>query len=215
MPIWKNLVEEDTYSLIETFQDGENNRRSEAFIVLCERFRSDLLQKCEIVCNKFGHSHTVAELIAEETFKKYAANPNFLIEKANSNDPDKSFRLYLYGIARRELVNYYRLEQKKVDGKYYDGTEQIITELPNIPKDWMSYEMKVKHNAINSLPHKHKVIYLTYMSHEKKGCNLPRQLQAKLREYLDIDKQATIRVYKKEAIDRVDACVNAIRIGKN
>lgn len=163
---------------------------------------------------KIRHSVVVAEKIADNTFIKYAENPNYIREKSKAKDEDTGFLLYLFGIAQKELTNYYRQEKRRKSGYDYDGSERIITELPPIPADRLDVETKIKHAAIESLPPRHKTVYLTYKVHERRGFNLPKELLVQLREYLGTEKQSTVRGIKKEAVDKVNAYIEAMKITK-
>jgi len=211
------LEKKTTQELISIFQNVENpqNKRDYSFVVLCTRFRKELLEKCEIVCRRFGHSVVVAELIADQAFRKYALKPNYQEGHSNTKDYDVGFLLYIFGIAEKELTNYYRTQKRRQDGCDYDGTERIITELPPIPEERLDLNTKVKRAAIESLSPKHKTVYLTYQVHQRKGFNLPKKLQAELREHLSIEKQPRIRGIKKEAIDTVNSYMKAMDITKS
>lgn len=204
MEIEKDWNKKDSSELIMLFQDENQTKfiRDSAFYTLIVRFRKDILNKCEIICKNYGHSITVAEQIAESTFKSYATKGCFKLEKVTNENIDKSFKLYLYGIARRELTNFYRFEERKRKGFDSDGSETIVIELPDFSNRKLSLESKIKIKAIQSLPISHQTVYLTYTKYEKLGCNLPRKLQKELREHLGV-KQNTIRTYKKEAIDKI------------
>lgn len=205
MEDWKKFQNKSTLELINLFQDDEQPEqvRDSTFFAIFHKFQEDLLKKCEIICKNFGHNITVAEQITESTFKNYAKKGCFKLEEANYENIDKSFKLYLYAIAKRELINYYRIEEKKRLGLYYNGTETIVIDLPDYPKANLSIEIKVKLKAIKSLSSSHRTVYLTYIKYEKLGCNLPRKLQKELREHLGV-KQNTVRTYKKEAIDKIE-----------
>ena len=211
------LTDKTTSELISVFQDGSKpqSAKENAFIALCTRFRKELLEKCEIVCKRYGHSVVIAEQIADETFRKYALKPNYQWNESKAKDYDTGFLIYLLGITRKELTNYYRAQKRKLDGCDYDGTEQIITELPPIPEERLDVETRVKHAAIQSLSARHKTVYLTYEFHQRKGFNLPRKLQVELREHLGIEKQSRVRGIKKEAVDKVNAYIEAMNITKN
>ena len=211
------LKEKTTKELISTFQNVETpqNDREHAFIVLCTRFRKELLEKSEVVCKRFGHSVVVAEQISDQAFRKYAQKPNYQESASNAMDYDTGFIFYLFGIAEKELTNYYRIQKRRQDGCDYDGSEQVISELPLIPEERLDLETKVKRAAIESLSPKHKTVYLTYEVHERKGFNLPRKLQAELREHLSIKKQSTIRSLKMEAISIINSYMKAMSITKN
>ncbi|NOU58889.1 RNA polymerase sigma factor [Marinifilum caeruleilacunae] len=210
------LKKVDTQELILQFQNikSSEENRDQAFAVLCTRFRERILNKCEIRCNQFGYNITVAETIAERTFYKYAKSPGFDITKSKASSIDIAFELYLLGIAKRELTNYFREEKKKLNGTYYDGNEQIIENLPKVDISKMNLKARIMHLAILSLPDKHRTIYLTYKYYEKIGCNLPRSLLSKLREHLGVS-QNTIRSYKKEAIDKINSYIEVMEATKN
>ena len=60
--------------------------------------------------------------------------------------------------------------------------------------------------ALERLTPKHKIIYLTYKEYEphfKAGFNFPRAFLKKLQDELELT-QASIRVYKKQAYDKID-----------
>lgn len=211
------LNKRTTAELVAIFQSSSESQdnRSSAFILLCTRFRKKLLEKCEIVCKRFGHNSIIAEQIAENTFKKYAAKPNYLHSASNAHNIDDGFLLYLLGIAEKELTNFYRTLKRRQDGYDYDGTERVITKLPPIPEDRLDLKTRIKHAAIQSLSEKQRTVYLTYEVHKRKGFNLPKRLQAELREHLGIENQARIRGLKKEALDRIDAYIEAMNITKN
>jgi len=218
MDDWKKFENEKTYTLIELFQDRNQptSTRDLVFFALCYRFRKDLLNKCEVICNRFGHDITVAEQIAEKTFKNYALKGKFEIDKANTSNIDDAFKLYLYQIARNELTNYYRLQERKKRGHFYNGSERIVTELPPLPENVrLSIEDQIRLKAIESLSDAHRTVYLTYKQHERLGCNLPKKLREELREYLGGVEQVTVRGYKKEAIDTIKNFIEVMNLTKD
>jgi DNA-directed RNA polymerase specialized sigma24 family protein len=202
---WQEYTKKRTEELVSIFQEKKQGREPEefAFYALVDRFGKDLLQKCEINCKRFGHDANVAEIICEATFRSYAKKGNFNLNKGEGRTADESFKLYLYVIARNELTNYYRLEQKKAKGQYYDGSEKIVCELPQIDLKTLDTKSKVIYEIIQSLSPSHRTVYLTYKSHEKVGCNLPKELRNALRAHLGNVSQSTIRSYKKEATDKI------------
>ncbi|MFD1553421.1 hypothetical protein DNU06_07050 [Putridiphycobacter roseus] len=216
MENWKKFENEDTATLIKLFQSKaeEESVREGAFYSLCYRFRKDLLCKCEITCKRFGHDINVAEQISEATFARYAQKGDFKIEKSSLTSIDAAFKLYLYAISKNELTNYYRLEEKKKRGHYYDGSERIITDLPPLPNIKLCIEDEIRLRAIESLSPAHRAVYLTYKQHERNGCNLSKQLQNELREHLGGVKQTTVRGYKKEANDKVNIYLEAMNLTK-
>lgn len=205
MTNWKEYEKVETKILIDYCQDSQKAEqvRDAVFLALCFRFRKDLLQKCEVICKRRGYDIDVANLIAEKSFKKYGKSKNFKIEKCNHSTVDICFKVYLYKIAGNVLNDYYKRGEKKKKGLLYEGTEAIIKNMPDIDIDCLTPKDKIIHETLQSLPHSHQVIYLTYTQYEKKGVNLPRKLLKELRDYLGIS-QNTIRCYKKEAIDKME-----------
>jgi RNA polymerase sigma factor (sigma-70 family) len=205
MTAWESYNSKSTQELIEIFQKkgGTTTIRNKAFFALVHRFRQDLLNKCEVRCKQFGHSANVAEIIAENTFKAYAKKGKFDPNEGKGKTIDDSFKIYLYTIAKNELTNYYRIEEKKRNGKFYDGTEKIITELPKVNLKELDTRARVRYEIISSLTPSQRTVYLTYFAYEKIGCNLPGKLQSELRAHLGDVSQSTIRSYKKEASDKI------------
>lgn len=213
MSDWKTFEEHPTEVLIDYFQGNSQPEevKKNAYVALMFRFRKDLLNKCEVICKKRGFDIDVAQLIAERTFKKYGKSKNFRIEEGKSDCIETCFKLYIYGIARNELNNYYREEEKRKNGQLYDGTENIVTQIPNINVEALNEEDRIIHETLMSLPYSHQVVYLTYKTHEKEGVNLPKSLRLKLREHLGGIEQSTIRTYKKEAIDKIESARQIIQ----
>ncbi|UCS93280.1 sigma-70 family RNA polymerase sigma factor [Echinicola marina] len=210
---WKKYENMATRELIDIFQDPCHINREEAFYVLVYRFRQDLLNFCEIRCKNFGQSFEVAEELVHSVFESYAKKPGFNIENSKGKNDDDSFLIYLIGIAKNRLVDIYRIQKKKQDGKWSDGSESLITKLPELPYT-ASPESKMIYKIISSLPYSHRVIYLTYIAYENAGCNLPRKLLKELRDHLNIE-QSTIRGYKKEAMDKINIAKEAFRTAES
>jgi DNA-directed RNA polymerase specialized sigma24 family protein len=205
MTTWKDYSIRTTGDLVAIFQGKSSlpDEKKLAFYAVVHRFRKDLLEKCEINCRRFGYTPEVAEIIAENTFSAYAKKGKFDPKARKGITVDDSFRIYLYGIARNELTNYYRLEQKKRDGKFYDGSESIVTSLPVVDVSTLDNKAKIRYEIIQSLPQSQRTVYLTYKAHEKAGMNLSKKLMVQLRTHLGGVSQSTIRTYKKEANDRI------------
>ncbi|KYG81648.1 RNA polymerase sigma factor (sigma-70 family) [Roseivirga ehrenbergii] len=201
--------QKSTQDLIDTYQNVDLPNREEAFSVLVLRFRQDLLNFCEMRCRKFGQSHEVAEEIVFKTFESYAKKPGFDLKEAKGKTDDDSFIIYLAAIAKNNLTDFYRIQKRKEEGNWSDGSEVIITELPKLPTE-ASLENQIVYKVLCSLPYSHKVIYLTYKSYENAGCNLPRKLLKELREHLGIE-QGTIRTYKKETLDKISIALLGLR----
>lgn len=213
MSDWKIFETTATEVLIDHLQGNQQDKVvcDKAFLALMFRFRQDLLNKCELICRNRGYDKDVAQLIAERTFSKYGKSKNFKKNEGKYDCVDTCFKLYLYGIASNELKNYYREEEKRKNGKLYDGTECIITQLPKIDLNALDEESRIIHETLLELSYSHRVIYLTYKTHEKEGVNLPKGLQLKLREHLGGIDQTTVRGYKKEAIDKIESAKKIIK----
>lgn len=210
---WEEFKEESTEDLIEFVKFKKDpdymDEAKAAFVVLTHRFEQDLLEKCTIICRKWGYSDADALELAGRTFEKFWEYHSFDKEKSNVDDIDLAFKLYLYKIAENEL------KQAFNDQSYpYDGSEQIITSFDDLNLDADNEKLRdlrkveeVIDRAMSKLTPKHKIIYLTYLIHEKKGRKLPRQLLKQLQTKLNLT-QNSIRVYKKEAKDTVAKEVN-------
>jgi hypothetical protein len=206
MSDWKKFETTATEVVIDFLQNDKNEIaiRNDALLALIFRFREDLLNKCEKICKGRGYDKDVAQLIAERTFTKYGKSKKFNKEQGNYECVDTCFKLYLYKIASNELKSFYHEESKRKKGLLYDGTENIVTQLPEVNLDDLDYGRRIIHETLLELPYSHQVIYLTYKMHEREGINLPRSLQSKIREHLGGISQNTVRFYKKEANDKIE-----------
>lgn len=207
---WKRFENTDIETLINLFQANKtvDLDRDDAFLAICFRFRQDLLNKCEKNCSYRGYDIEVAQQITEETFRAYGKSKVFKVENCNQSNVEICFKLYLYKISSNLLNDYYKIEEKRKKGQLYDGTEGLITKLPNI--ELHDIESKIIHETLSELPYSHQVIYMTYTAYEKMGVYLPRVLQAQIREHLGGIEQVTVRGYKKEAIDKIENAKNII-----
>lgn len=215
MSDWNILKDEETLQLTELYQDKGNpdSLRENAFHALCHRFKKDVLNKCEITSKRFGHDITVAELVATATFSSYAKKGDFQINKARKKNVDDAFKNYLYKIARNEFTNYYRQQQRKINNPY-DGSEEIVTELPNLKGVQLNMEQAIIIKAIESLTTAQRTVYLTYTKYEKLGFNLPKKLREQLRVHLGGIEQSTIRTYKKEALEKIKSYKEVMKLTK-
>ncbi|MBI3134075.1 MAG: sigma-70 family RNA polymerase sigma factor [Bacteroidetes bacterium] len=216
MASWKRFEQIETEVLIDYIQDPKvvDAIRDDAFLAICFRFRGDLIEKCEVICKRKGHDLDVAIEIANNTLEIYGRSKGFKADRSSKSAIDDAFRFYLYKIAANELKDYYKREKKKKEGKFYDGSEEIVTQLPEVDLNTLDAANRAIHHALAELPYSHQVIFLTYAVHEKEGVNLPRGLQKKLREHLGGISQNTVRTYKKEAKDKMDlvkAVIDEIR----
>lgn len=215
MSDWNKLKDEATLRLTELFQDKDSteSQKNNAFHAICYRFKGTVLKRSEIVCKRFGHDITVAEQVTNATFTAYAKKGGFQIDRASVKNIDEAFERYLFKIAKNELTNYYRSQQRKKDYPY-DGTERIITELPALEGMQLSLEQSIVVKVIESLKPSQRTVYLTYKQYEKLGFNLPKKLLEELREHLGGISQTTIRTYKKEAFDKIKSFTDIMELTK-
>jgi RNA polymerase sigma factor (sigma-70 family) len=205
---WQTLQDWSLPDLLDTVKmrrDPEELSWSEAaFINIGFRFREDLLKKCTILCSKVGLTETDAEELANRVFERFYKYPGgFSMQGSRSKDPTIAFRLYLYGIVRNELF-----DMISPDESLYDGSEQVVTSVIDHAKTYEPEDLddlrKAEQRLDAAFAHltpKHKIIYLTYLYHEKEGRYLPARLRKKLAELLGGIGKSTIRVYKKQAIE--------------
>lgn len=217
MDLWNQLLVEDTVSLTEYCQDKSRpqEERRKAFEIICNRFRNDLLKKCEIRCFHFGQGPTVATIVVEAAFVSYARKGNFSFDPHKKSSPDNQFKQYMYAIMKNELTNYHRQEKKKALGKEYTGEETLMTDLPKWSKGKFTPKEILHFEAIESLSPRHRTVYLTHKAHEDKTKKLPEQLRIKLREYLGGVEQTTVRGIKLEAIREIETYMKAYTIIQN
>jgi DNA-directed RNA polymerase specialized sigma24 family protein len=208
-----NWQELDSYSLeelIEVLQLQEDDEgkawADAAFENIVLRFRKDLLEKCTIMCVKNKLTETDAEVITSRVFKKIYQHPTFTRSKCKQKKIEDCFRLYLYKIARNEFADYVLPDEQP-----YSGTERVITSIVDTTVEYTPEKLNQLQEAERTLDElfsvltpSHKIIYLTYMYHEKEGKYLPERLRKELRELLHLS-QSTIRVYKMQAIELVNS----------
>jgi hypothetical protein len=218
MQDWKDFEKYSTIELIKQIQKRnspcETSLSESAFYAFVFRFESELIKKTEIICLNWGFNNEETTEIVQNVFTKFWRYPNFKLEKKKEQNIDKAVLLYLYGIARNELTDYYN-KKKGLKLSPYDGSEQLVYDLPlyekqeeyNIDNKSSIIRFKAIKAALETFSDKHKIIYLTYSSYEYPGKKLPRFLLNKMREELDIS-QATIRSYKKDVFDKVEEYIN-------
>ena len=212
--ITEQYIKEPTQDLIQyiNWKNDPDYKEAaqQAFIVICNRFQEVLVKKCEIIAKKKGLSSTDAILIAENTFKRlYKYSNSFDGEK--HKDCDTSLKYYLFGIAQRECTKLY-CKKNGIGVSPYTGEEQIITEFPEIPENYikdsitrkqLENEREIIMMALERHSWKHQVIYLTYKFHQIDDHKLPRKLLEDLRNMLGLG-QNTINAYKKEITDTIN-----------
>jgi len=164
---WEALKNEPTEDLTEIIKFKEDPDyladAKNAFTVLTFRFRKDVIDKCTIVCRKWGYiDEEVAIELTQRTFERYWKYPfSFDKKKCNLADVDQCFKFYLYSIAENELK---RLHSEKVSP--YDGSEKLIT---SVIDDEQNYEPE-------------KLIYTSTISVYKTPAALPVNEQAQTRQ---------------------------------
>lgn len=214
---WIVSNETETKTLVEIFRSSEapQTARDQAFIYLTYRFRKEVLDKCEILCKKFGYGVSTAEMIADVTFESYGRKgASFDERKGNGEDYDESLLLYLLTIAQNEFTNYYRNIQRKLESPY-DGTEDIIYNLELISEDnlsKLSMKSRVEYEIVSELPPVKRAIYLTYGVHQREGFKMPRRLLERLRSEFGDIKQKTVNAYLKDVRDSINQAIKACQI---
>jgi DNA-directed RNA polymerase specialized sigma24 family protein len=207
---WQELQAESVADLLEFVKlrgDQEAIDWSKAaFVNLTFKFRGDLLRKCTSMCYKANLTETDAEELANRVFEEFYKYPNgFNIARSRTKNPEIAFRLYLFGIARKELYDITHPDEGP-----YDGSEQVITSLIDPRKAYQPEQLvhlKAAEGeldkAFSHLTPKHKIIYLTYLYHEREGKYLPARLRKELVNVLGGVSKSTIRVYKKQAAEAI------------
>lgn len=215
---WDNHSEISTSDLVEyMFWKGEGDAETEehsrsAFAVFCNRFGSEVMKKCEILCHNHGHSPTVALQIAERTFSKFLNSKSFDFNKHKSDDYDKAVIFYLFAIAYHELVDYHR-ELKGLRGTKYSGDERVVYDIADLDifdgKVQTASQLRkireVLNHALSGLNENQKIIYLTYFNAKvNPGEKPPRHLTKMLRETTGLT-QTSIRSEINRARKIVDS----------
>ncbi|SHG52076.1 DNA-directed RNA polymerase specialized sigma subunit, sigma24 family [Fodinibius roseus] len=206
---WKDFENETTEDLMAYVKFKEDpdyeDAAKAAFTALTFRFRSDIIDKCTIICRKWGYTDDDAIELAKRTFERFWKYPTFSKSECRVEDTDECFKLYLYRISQNELKRSYNKKDYP-----YGGDEKIRTSLIDEDKSYTPGELKTLQeaedkldNALENLTQKHKIIFLTYSAYEEEGYKLPRELLKKLRKALDLT-QSSIRVYKKDAFEAIE-----------
>lgn len=211
---WDDLKDESTADLISYIQCKDepayNLLADSAFIAFAFRFREKVIDRCRYVGKNYGHNTAINDGIADRVFDRFYKYPfRFQVSNCKELPIEQCVLLYLYRIAQRCFFDYYH-EQQPDEATPYDGTEEVVVELPDLDNldleeeqlELAREEREKVDKALRSLSEKHRIIYLTYMSYGHEGFKLPRKLLAQLRKELELS-QNSIRVYKKEAIEAV------------
>ena len=206
---WEDLRDESTLDLIDYIRSindpGYYELGEAAFIAFTFKFRTDLIDKCVVLCRKWGLSEDDGIELVRRVFARFLKYPRFESSKCSSGKIDECLKRYLYGIANKEIVTL-------LHPIYYpfDGTESLVASLidaqqvyePEKLKKLQAYEAWLD-ELFSRLTPKHKIIFLTYKQYELQNRTLPRHLLADMRNVLGLT-QNTIRVYKMEAIALVN-----------
>lgn len=208
----RNLSSEELIEIIKKKDTpGLSMRAEEAFKTFTYRHQLDLMKKLIPICKGWGYDEQVATEIAYQTFERVWKYPKYDSSKTKQTESKNRVLFYLYGIAKRLLIEYKKDENE--GSNPFSGDEEIIYNLPDIEILDISADKKAElekyrgiiMQALEGLSTKHRIIYLTYKQYESElneGYRLPRKLLSKLRDELKIS-QNTIRSYKKEAFDAV------------
>ena len=206
---WEELKDENTVDLVEyikSIHDPDYKELGEAaFISLTFRYREDVINKCVILAKKWRRDKDDAIELANRVFARFLKYPKYRHSECKSGDVDKCIKRYLYRIADREVIGLYNPKFSP-----YDGTEAVVTSLIDPDKDYepgklkelLEYEKRLD-EIFSKLTPKHKIVYLTYLLHQKEGYNLPGALLSELRAALGDLSQTTLRIYKMEAMELV------------
>jgi hypothetical protein len=206
---WEDLKDENTVDLvayIKSISDADYKELAEAaFITLTFRYREDVINKCVILAKKWRRDKDDAIELANRVFARFLKYPHYRHSECKSGDVDKCIKRYLYRIADREVIGLFNPKFSP-----YDGTETVVTSLIDPDKDYepeklkelLEYEKRLDEIFAKLTP-KHKIVYLTYLLHQKEGYNLPGALLSELRAALGNLSQTTLRIYKMEAMELV------------
>ena len=180
-----------------------------AFQNIFLRFENELTKKCRRIAINWGFDQTTGDILSEQALTKFWLKPElFNTKKCKVQNLDRCLLFYLFRIAQNALAD--RQRETKSGRNVYTGQEEIVTDFPDYEDSGLPVE-KLKEikarcelieKALARLSPKHKIIYLTYLTHERPGINLPRELSKSMREELDLD-QNSIRVYKMQANEAV------------
>lgn len=210
---WKDLENESTLDLIEFIKSKDDPGYLElaeaAFVVITFRFRQKLIDQCVIMCRKWHLTEDDAIELTNRIFKKFWLYPKFRHEKWVGRSVDSALIRYLNGIGNREIhgiANNVLPLYTGMETVVYSLIDCTIDHTPESLKKLQAHEAFLD-NLFLKLTPKHKTIFLTYKQHEISGHNLPGHLLKAMQEQLNLT-QATIRVYKKQALELINNELN-------
>lgn len=205
---WKDYEHRSTIELIELIklkdEVGHLDISTAAYNVFCFRFQKAVEKKAVVLSRNYGYDDEFAIEIIERTFIKFWKYPNFKPEKMKCSTYDKGVELYLSRIAQNCFYDLFN-ERNGINVNPYDGHEEIIYDIA-IPDEYIEVNNEryiIINKVLGTFSWKHRVIYLTYLQHERNGYKLPRKLLSEIREKLDIT-QDTIRFYRFEVISKIN-----------
>ena len=206
------LIDASSTDLLEyiSWKSEYLKEATDAFIIFCNRFQKDILEKAEIYCKKNGYSIDIAEMIANCTFDRVWKYPSFSMNKAKVKDVDKAILRWMYRIMQTQALLYFKEnscsepsieEDLSIIENIDELIEYTVPDQPEKKKD-LKLELEIVDEALSQLSNKHRIIFLTYKAYEQKGKNIPRSISKQLQDELQLT-QNSIRVYKKEAIEQL------------
>ena len=216
MKNWEDYKDTPTIDLIEYMKRKDSQEDKDiadaASTALFFRFRSQFIKGCEFVCSRHKHydlNLDTAIKIAYISFSRFKKNPSFSKEKSNSQDIDTGLILYLNGIARKALSDFFN-KRKEFKISPYTGEEEVIRLYPEINEDNIKVEdlrnYRLTQLVLDMFSRSHQIAFLTYHAYEVKGHNMPKPLLKKLRKELGL-KQVSVRAYKH----KVNSTINQVK----
>jgi hypothetical protein len=199
----------ESYELLEYISmkdDSEYKEYAEkAFVLFCSRFSEELQRKTEIICKNWRYDSTVALTIVNCTFARAFKYPSFKKEKAKVKDINKAILLWLFSIAKTQLVNFhynntcYKPTQEEDLSIIYSVDEMINYRCGDCVerKRDLRIALEKLESLLSGFNEKKRIIYLTYKTYERIGKYPPRSIVKQLRIKLDLS-QASLRKYKGE-----------------
>lgn len=179
-----------------------------SFRIFVSYFESDVMKFAEIHAKKMGFPIECAFEATNCAFAKVWRYPTFDINKAHCKNPNKGILVWLNRIAANQMYEYVKKNrcaqhtQEEDLSVIEDATSFVDLHISDEPVKVKLDYVSALESRISCLDEKHRIIYLTYKAYDSVGKKLPRSLLEKLRKRLGLT-QATIRVYKKEALEAI------------
>lgn len=210
-----NKIEIDGIAHLKAIANKCNNpdEAERSFRIFVSSFESDVLKFAEIHANKMGIPIECAFEATTCAFARVWRYPTFDINKAHCKNPNKGILVWLNRIAANQMYEYVKKNrcaqhtQEEDLSVIEDATSFVDLLIGDKPAEEKMEYVSALESRISCLGEKHRIIYLTYKAYDSVGKKLPRSLLEKLRKRLGIT-QATIRVYKKEALQAINDSFN-------